>query len=101
MRHIRLHERVNDLPDANYATLKYFLGHLHKYRTHFHMSFWTMLTSSLIRISLHESENQMTISNLAIVFGPTLFGIGGGGVSTGAANGMADATWQNKACVYI
>jgi hypothetical protein len=32
MRHIRLHERVNDLPDANYATLKYFLGHLHKYR---------------------------------------------------------------------
>jgi hypothetical protein len=31
MRHIRLHERVNDLPDANYATLKYFLGHLHRY----------------------------------------------------------------------
>lgn len=31
LRHIRLHERVNDLPDANYATLKYFLGHLHKY----------------------------------------------------------------------
>lgn len=31
LRHIRLHERVNDLPDANYATLKYFMGHLHKY----------------------------------------------------------------------
>ena len=31
LRHIRLHERVNDLPDANYATLKYFLGHLHRY----------------------------------------------------------------------
>lgn len=31
LRHIRLHERVNDLPDPNYATLKYFLGHLHKY----------------------------------------------------------------------
>jgi hypothetical protein len=30
LRHIRLHERVNDLPDANYATLKYFLGHLHR-----------------------------------------------------------------------
>ena len=30
MRHIRLHERVNDLPDANYATLKYFLGHLNR-----------------------------------------------------------------------
>ena len=31
LRHIRLHERVNELPDPNYATLKYFLGHLHKY----------------------------------------------------------------------
>lgn len=31
LRHIRLHERVNDLPDPNYATLKYFLGHLYKY----------------------------------------------------------------------
>ena len=30
LRHIRLHERVNDLPDPNYATLKYFMGHLHK-----------------------------------------------------------------------
>lgn len=31
LRHIRLHERVNDLPDANYATLKYFMGHLNKW----------------------------------------------------------------------
>ena len=46
-------------------------------------------------------ENQMGISNLAIVFGPTLFGISGGGAGTGAANGMADATWQNKACFYL
>jgi hypothetical protein len=38
----------------------------------------------------------MSISNLAIVFGPTLFGIGGGGSAPGAANGMADATLQNK-----
>ncbi|KAG0144514.1 hypothetical protein CROQUDRAFT_79919, partial [Cronartium quercuum f. sp. fusiforme G11] len=30
LRHIRLHERVNELPDANYATLKYLMGHLHK-----------------------------------------------------------------------
>ena len=30
LRHIRLHERVNDLPDPNYATLKYFMGHLHR-----------------------------------------------------------------------
>jgi Rho GTPase-activating protein RGD1 len=31
LRHIRLHERVNELPDPNYATLKFFLGHLHRY----------------------------------------------------------------------
>ena len=30
LRHIRLHERVNELPDPNYATLRYFMGHLHK-----------------------------------------------------------------------
>ncbi|KAK0531169.1 Rho GTPase-activating protein, partial [Tilletia horrida] len=28
LRQIRLHERVNELPDANYATLKYLMGHL-------------------------------------------------------------------------
>lgn len=28
LRHIRLHEQVNELPDPNYATLKFFLGHL-------------------------------------------------------------------------
>ncbi|KAF8517885.1 RhoGAP-domain-containing protein [Hysterangium stoloniferum] len=77
MRHIRLHERVNDLPDANYATLKYFLGHLHK-------------------ISVQEADNQMTIFNLAVVFGPTLFGISGSSGASGV-NGMADATWQNRA----
>lgn len=31
LRHIRLHEHVNDLPDPNYATLKYFLGHLQRF----------------------------------------------------------------------
>lgn len=31
LRHIRLHEQVNELPDANYATLKFFMGHLDKY----------------------------------------------------------------------
>ena len=30
LRHIRLHEKVNDLPDPNYATLKYFMGHLNR-----------------------------------------------------------------------
>ena len=34
LRHIRLHERVNDLPDPNYATLKYLMGHLNRSATH-------------------------------------------------------------------
>lgn len=38
LRHIRLHERVNDLPDPNYATLKFFMGHLHKYVIELHDS---------------------------------------------------------------
>jgi len=53
LRQIRLHERVNELPDANYATLKYLMAHLD-------------------RVRQEESVNQMSASNLAIVFGPTL-----------------------------
>ncbi|KAJ3522003.1 hypothetical protein NMY22_g12074 [Coprinellus aureogranulatus] len=64
LKQIRLHERVNDLPDPNYSTLKYFFGHLH-------------------RITQNSEINNMSITNLAIVFGPTLFGQEGGG-------GMAD-----------
>lgn len=55
LRHIRLHEQVNELPDPNYATLKYFMGHLDKIRR-------------------KEGVNQMSASNLSIVFGPTLLG---------------------------
>ncbi|ETW79293.1 hypothetical protein HETIRDRAFT_323566 [Heterobasidion irregulare TC 32-1] len=76
LRHIRLHERVNELPDANYATLKYFLGHLH-------------------RVAQLEAHNSMSISNLAIVFGPTLFAQGAVNGSNGAPI-MVDAGLQNK-----
>jgi hypothetical protein len=31
LRHIRLHEQVNELPDPNYATLKFFMAHLDRY----------------------------------------------------------------------
>lgn len=44
LRHIRLHERVNELPDPNYATLKFLMGHLDKY-VHLPRS---LLTSVLI-----------------------------------------------------
>lgn len=47
------------------------------------------------RIAEHESQNAMSIQNLAIVFGPTLFGQGQLGIN-GQMNGMADASLQNK-----
>ncbi|KAI0057203.1 RhoGAP-domain-containing protein [Artomyces pyxidatus] len=80
LRHIRLHERVNDLPDANYATLKYFLGHLH-------------------RITQFESENSMSIVNMSIVFGPTLFSQNMANIMNGQP--MTDASLHNKAIETI
>ncbi|KAG6827153.1 hypothetical protein H0H92_013004 [Tricholoma furcatifolium] len=83
LRHIRLHERVNDLPDPNYATLKYFLGHLQ-------------------RINQNAAVNSMSMQNLAIVFGPTLFGIPPPTSAVNQTNGgMADATLQNLAIETI
>ncbi|KAI0048722.1 RhoGAP-domain-containing protein [Auriscalpium vulgare] len=84
LRHIRVHERVNDLPDANYATLKYFMGHLHK-------------------ITQFESENSMSIGNLSIVFGPTLFSqnLGNGANGQNGQPVMQEATAQNKAIETI
>ncbi|CEH11907.1 -domain-containing protein [Ceraceosorus bombacis] len=107
LRHIRMHERVNDLPDANYATLKYLMGHLDKIRS-------------------ESDHNQMSISNLAIVFGPTLLspppadlsthpasngtGIGDNAANAGGADAAAgalggaqlqDMSWQCKAVETI
>ena len=48
------------------------------------------------RVSEYEAENSMTIQNLAIVFGPTLFKQAQPGLN-GNLNGMADAPLQNKA----
>jgi hypothetical protein len=79
LQHIRLHERVNELPDANYSTLKYFMGHLH-------------------RINQHSAENSMSMQNLSIVFGPTLFGQRASSNGQGA---MADTSFQNIAIERI
>lgn len=49
----------------------------------------------LNRVSQYEAENSMTIQNLAIVFGPTLFQQAKPGPN-GNLNGMADAPLQNK-----
>jgi hypothetical protein len=80
LRHIRLHERVNELPDPNYAALKYFMGHLH-------------------RINQHSAENSMSMQNLSIVFGPTLFGQHAS--TSGQGGVMADASFQNIAIETI
>ncbi|KAK7466328.1 Rho GTPase-activating protein [Stygiomarasmius scandens] len=83
LRHIRLHERVNDLPDPNYATLKYLLGHLYQ-------------------IYQHSSANSMSVQNLAIVFGPTLFGSPAPNAPNPVTNGViADAPYQNMAIETI
>lgn len=97
LRHIRLHERVNDLPDSNYATLKYLIGHLHE-------------------VTKWQHINQMTASNISIVFGPTLLGprplsrnasiasqSGNSNAGSGAEGGtsLQDMNWQCKAIETI
>ncbi|KAJ3564528.1 hypothetical protein NP233_g8237 [Leucocoprinus birnbaumii] len=76
-----LHQGFIEAANPNYSTLKYFLGHLH-------------------RINQNASDNQMSMQNLAIVFGPTLFGqplppTGGGGIP------MPDTFHQNLAIETI
>lgn len=74
-----IHALVNALPDPNYATLRVLSLHLH-------------------RVAQRSDKNKMTISNLAIVFAPTL--MGQQGATNGQSNGMsadiADAGWQAK-----
>ncbi|EHY54557.1 Rho GTPase-activating protein [Exophiala dermatitidis] len=73
-----IHALVNSLPDPNYATLR-------------------ALTLHLYRVAQHSDRNKMTISNLAIVFAPTLMGQHGpGGANGGSGPDIADAGWQAK-----
>ncbi|KAG2186724.1 hypothetical protein INT44_002950 [Umbelopsis vinacea] len=55
MRVLGLHSIINDLPDANYATLKFMMNHLD-------------------RVQQSQRHNKMGISNLATIFGLTLMG---------------------------
>ncbi|ERF76826.1 hypothetical protein EPUS_08006 [Endocarpon pusillum Z07020] len=68
-----LHAIINELPDPHYATLR-------------------QLTLHLYKVAEHSPQNKMTPSNLAIVFGPTLMGQGGG-PGLGDPN---DAAWQAR-----
>ncbi|OBT73735.1 hypothetical protein VF21_07145 [Pseudogymnoascus sp. 05NY08] len=65
-----LHAIINSLPDPNYATLRAVTLHLH-------------------RVVEAAGVNRMTSSNLAIVWGPTLMGMGAAG-----GGAIQDAGWQ-------
>ncbi|TQS35880.1 hypothetical protein Golomagni_03686 [Golovinomyces magnicellulatus] len=65
-----LHAIINSLPDPNYATLRALVLHLN-------------------RVQESSSINRMNISNLAIVFGPTLMG-------ANTESNIQNAGWQVK-----
>ncbi|KAI9308068.1 Rho GTPase activation protein [Cunninghamella echinulata] len=69
MRILGLHTVINDLPDANYATLKYLMGHLN-------------------RVCQNEEYNKMGSNNLATIFGITLL--------SDASSGSANSSNQNR-----
>lgn len=55
------------------------------------------------RIVQCEADNSMSIQNIAIVFGPTLFGqVSSSGSISGHGNGsMVDAAFQNKVIIHV
>lgn len=69
-----MHGLINQLPDANYATLRLLIMHLH-------------------RVQEHANVNLMNTGNLGICFGPTLMGREEGD----ANDGMREAGWMVKA----
>lgn len=105
LRHIRLHERVNELPDPNYATLKHLMGHLN---TCVSSSYFrnANVTPSHGRVVQHQDQNSMDIKNIAIVFAPSLFGAPGLPGATHIENGtnpgtVSDVGIQQKAIETI
>ncbi|KAI8346268.1 hypothetical protein B0O80DRAFT_247066 [Mortierella sp. GBAus27b] len=72
---MNLHHVTNQLPDPNYATLKFLMCHLH-------------------RIQSNQALNMMGPSNLGLIFGPTLTSTSGGGGD--AVNDLADMGMQCK-----
>lgn len=70
-----LHQAINDLPDANYATLRALVLHLG-------------------RVMQNESRTRMTAENLAVCFAPSLMG-------TQTSGAIADASWQSRALATI
>ncbi|ORY95254.1 Rho GTPase activation protein [Syncephalastrum racemosum] len=75
MRVLGLHTVINDLPDAQYATLKYLMGHLDK-------------------VQQHQRYNKMGTANLATIFGLTLMGNDTGSIDSQDAERLAETQWQ-------
>ncbi|CAH1765344.1 14943_t:CDS:10, partial [Entrophospora sp. SA101] len=74
---LKLHQTINNLPDANYISLNYLMEHLDK-------------------LVANQEYNKMSVKNLAIVFGPTLFGNGGNiGTSNNVGNSVGGVQQQN------
>ncbi|KAI7828880.1 hypothetical protein BC939DRAFT_37191 [Gamsiella multidivaricata] len=69
---MNLHQVTNQLPDPNYATLKFLMCHLN-------------------RVQANQSVNMMGSSNLGLIFGPTLTSTSGAG---DAVNDLADMGLQ-------
>lgn len=67
MRRDALHQNINSLPDANYATLRVLTLHLH-------------------RVAMNSDVNKMDMKNLSLMFGPTVMG----------GSNVNDAGWQTK-----
>lgn len=91
---------MNELPDPNYATLKFLMGHLDKFILFSHrpLSHRKADQDFSLRIKSREHANQMSGSNLAIVFGPNLLGAPPSNNGTGQGTALADMSWQCK-CV--
>ncbi|ODQ68108.1 RhoGAP-domain-containing protein, partial [Nadsonia fulvescens var. elongata DSM 6958] len=68
-----IHGAINQLPDANYTTLRYLIFHLH-------------------RVQEREAVNRMSAGNLGIIWGPTLLGADNENVEHMAAMGKVVET---------
>ncbi|KAF9934392.1 hypothetical protein FBU30_002216 [Linnemannia zychae] len=71
---MNLHQVTNQLPDPNYATLKFLMCHLNK-------------------VQANQEVNKMGASNLGLIFGPTLCSTSGG-ANGDAVNDLADMGLQ-------
>ncbi|KAF9906944.1 hypothetical protein EC991_011418 [Linnemannia zychae] len=71
---MNLHQVTNQLPDPNYATLKFLMCHLNK-------------------VQANQEVNKMGASNLGLIFGPTLTSTSGGSIG-GDVTDLADMGLQ-------